>query len=630
MLNSKTARIVAGLVGFALVLAVVAVPTAAKADATSDLIASLTAQLASLTAQLNALKGGSAATTFVSNLTVGSRGAEVTALQNKLGVSPATGYFGAITKAAVVAYQASKGISATGFVGPLTRASLNAGAVVTTPGTPSTPSSTVGTEGSFTVKQAAQPANNTNVTSSSNVPVYGVEIKAQDSDMTIDRADLEFAITVNSTTVNPSGFITNVSAWDGSTLLKSMNVSSADFTKDSSNKYYVRLTGLGFKVAKGATKSLTFSINTTGVSSADYARVMTVIGWSGTTQNIRGVDTAGLNSYGNDNWTSSFTFNATNNATLTGSANVAATPKDQTIAVNTTDGVRGVTMEVFDLKSTIGDSSLTDLRAYVKTSVSTAAPTALYLYDGSTLLASASVTVTSGSGTVNFSNLDVAIAKDQTKSLTLKADFPSTAVGIASTTIATSASETNTTMFDTADGSSKEVTIASALTGNDVHLYADSAPAWTLVSASATGSAGVVSVASSSITGTITLNVKANGGTLTKPVAGDFDIYFASSTQLTTNGGTGYTSATGISVTPTVTVTPNDSTVGDGGSYNVTISGTIYSNNASFGSSQPLFMAVNSIDSVITKTSSSNTITNQNWGIDNFYTNSVQLTKGTL
>ncbi len=42
-------------------------------------------------------------------------------------VSEPTGYFGALTEAAVKKYQASKGIEQTGTVGPITRAALNAG-----------------------------------------------------------------------------------------------------------------------------------------------------------------------------------------------------------------------------------------------------------------------------------------------------------------------------------------------------------------------------------------------------------------------------------------------------------------------------------------------------------------------
>lgn len=637
-------KLLTGVLAFAMVLTLVG---GVSASAKAMTVAEIMAAIATLQAQLSSMTGGtSGGYVFTSDLTVGSTGGDVDALQSLLvskgfltmPAGVAMGYFGNLTKAAVSAWQAASGISPTaGYFGPKSRAAANAMASTGTPTptpTPTTPGAIPGgTEGSFTVTQAAQPANNTNVTSNSNVPVYGVEIKAQSSDMVIDRADLEFAVTVNSTTVNPSGFISSISAWDGSTLLKTMPLGAGDFTKDSSNLYYVRVTGIGFKVPKDVKKSLTFSINTNSISSADYARSLTVKGWSGTTQNIRGVDTVGLNSYANNNWTGTFTFNASNNATLTGSANSAATPKAQTIAVNTSDGIRGVTMLTYDLKSTIGDAVLTDQRVYVKTdSVSTSNPTALYLYDGSTLLSSASVTVTTGSGTVNFANLDVSILKDQTKSLTVKADFPSTAAGVASTTIATSAAETNTTMLETADGSSKEVTIASAITGNDVHLFVVDAPIWTLSSASAVATPGVVSVASSSITGTIVLNVKANGGTLTKPTASDFTVFFASSTARTSNGGTGYSSANGITVTPTVTVTPTDATVGDGSSYTVTVSGTLFSNNSLFGaavgSGYSEFMAINNIDSTMAPTGGS--ITDQTWGIDTFYTPSVLLTKGTL
>ena len=75
---------------------------------------------------------------FTRDLQVGSRGADVAALQKLLGITPTTGYFGELTKAAVIKYQRSKGITpTTGLVGEKTRASLEkdvaAGAKVNRP-----------------------------------------------------------------------------------------------------------------------------------------------------------------------------------------------------------------------------------------------------------------------------------------------------------------------------------------------------------------------------------------------------------------------------------------------------------------------------------------------------------------
>lgn len=69
---------------------------------------------------------------FVYLLGVGSRGNAVQELQKRLIVEgfysgPVTGYFGQLTKAAVVRYQKAHGIMTTGMLGPITRASLNSG-----------------------------------------------------------------------------------------------------------------------------------------------------------------------------------------------------------------------------------------------------------------------------------------------------------------------------------------------------------------------------------------------------------------------------------------------------------------------------------------------------------------------
>jgi cell wall-associated NlpC family hydrolase len=72
---------------------------------------------------LTALVAPGAAAASSADLTLGSSGAAVRALQTKLGIA-ADGEFGPQTERAVLAFQRSHGIPATGLVGPLTRAAL--------------------------------------------------------------------------------------------------------------------------------------------------------------------------------------------------------------------------------------------------------------------------------------------------------------------------------------------------------------------------------------------------------------------------------------------------------------------------------------------------------------------------
>ncbi len=62
---------------------------------------------------------------FITTMQLGMTSYEIQKLQERLGVKPTSGYFGNLTKAAVLAYQKANGIPTTGIVGPLTRASLN-------------------------------------------------------------------------------------------------------------------------------------------------------------------------------------------------------------------------------------------------------------------------------------------------------------------------------------------------------------------------------------------------------------------------------------------------------------------------------------------------------------------------
>ena len=137
-----TVTTAATLSGFGSFVAVAGAVTTAELQAQ---IATLLSQIAALQAQLGTGTGVStSACTFTRDLTVGSRGDDVTCLQNSLigaghATFTATGYFGNLTKAAVAKWQAANGVApAAGYFGPKSRAAFAAMGTSTTTTTTTT------------------------------------------------------------------------------------------------------------------------------------------------------------------------------------------------------------------------------------------------------------------------------------------------------------------------------------------------------------------------------------------------------------------------------------------------------------------------------------------------------------
>jgi len=464
--------------------------------------------------------------TFNTTLTVGSTGSAVVALQSFLvskglltmpaGVS--MGYFGGLTKSAVAAYQISKGIQpSAGYFGPITRAAANADSVggttttTTTPGcsagalfnsmtgTPcstTTTTTTSGVEGSVDVLLAPTPTNNANVQTSIDVPVYGIQFKGKIADSVVQTIDLEVSstLTSDSSTENPSTLINTIKVWDGSNVIATIPVNSATFIKDSSNVYYIRVSGLNFAVPKDVTKNLVVSFST---NSIDTARAVAIDGYG--TNSVRVVSGNGISSFYSINALSrNHTFQKPGTATLTLTA-VSVPLRSQNFRVNSTDSTIANVLN-FNVRSETGDSKITAVTATSTLTGVSAANLVYYLYDGSTLIDSKT-----GTSSVSFTNLTVNVPKDVTKALTVKIGFPATSTGAyVATTSLTSVT------YDKPNGGS--ATVSTAVNGVAQYVYTKStnfaltsAPSIVVSNASYTGG-------TSTMNATFNLSVNPQGG----------------------------------------------------------------------------------------------------------------------
>lgn len=197
--KSKVAKIAAGFVGLALVASFA---VTANAQSAADLQAQIQALLAQIAQLQGSTSGSSSSHTFTVDLTVGSTGADVTALQQVLvskgfltmPAGVAMGTFGPLTKSAVAAWQASAGLPATGYFGPLSRAKLNTtgGTTGSTGSTGSTSGSLQGGAGDVSVSERSSGVEDEILEGDEEVKVLGFEVEADGSDVAVTSVRVEF------------------------------------------------------------------------------------------------------------------------------------------------------------------------------------------------------------------------------------------------------------------------------------------------------------------------------------------------------------------------------------------------------------------------------------------------------
>jgi len=604
----------------------------AKAVTVEELQAQIQALLAQITA-LQAQLGG--ATTggvcFNVDLKYGMTSDEVKKLQTQLKLDPTvypeglvTGYFGPLTLKAVKAFQTKYGITpVSGFVGPLTRAKLNA--LYCTPVTPTTTAAGVttttttivaATEGTLTVTQNPLPSSGT-------VTVYGgdvqkevaaYKIKATNSDVRVKRLMLQFGLTSDF----PWRDLSAISLWDGSTLLKEIPATSANFNEDEfAKKYTMTFDGLDVLVAKDTEKVI--SVKVTAVSVPQYKGNITLIIPA---LGVRGVDTAGLSIYAPSTALTAHTF-ATAAAQAPSISVTAAVDNPQT--GNAIADVNNISrVDLLKLAVKLDNISMTWKGGQVQVTQSVAnTVSAVELYDGSTLIASATGPGANTTATAcTFGTFTLPQSAGTTKVLTVKGVIKANPT--ANTTV--SATLPATTGLTGVDGNNAaQNNGATAVTGNTIYLYTQ-APTIAFVSSTVTVKGSNSQTHPNDLGDTaITFSVKANGGDIYIPQNGNTT---AATGMVVTAVGTASgtlptTSTTWICSYPAIAAgsatNPNTTQlwrIPDGQTANCTVSTLVTNTNGAPGY---FHVRLDSLKWDVNNTDNAGVVT-QNWGLSDIKT----------
>ena len=570
---AKIAAVVAGLGLVAMSFASFA--PAAKADTTTTTTTTTNAaQIAALQAQLAALMAGSstgACTSFVANLTMGSKGADVTALQSWLiskGFSipaGATGYFGAQSKAALAAYQASVGISpAVGYFGPVTRAKVNALGCATGSTTTTTTTSTVGLTGSGRLTNISTLGDTTSDIKEGDgaTQVLGVSVDAVNGDVAIQRLDVTLtASSTGSQSANMDKYVSTVAVYLDGTKIGSMAASAGD--KDGRVWTY-RFSNLNGVVKSGKTGNL--YVKVTPLSSIGTSEDGKTVGAQLAANSLRAVAADGISdTYISSTIYQAFTVSSVTAGTLTVTA-ANDNPKASQIAVGSST-TSGVTLLSFNAKAKNQAITINDLAIGLGTSDSlTDVVSSVKLMKGSTVLKSKAVS--SGTyGVITFDGINDMIAKDATANYTIVADLRGDANYADGTTLIASST---TSGWDVSDADGASVTPSAAAVGNTMTL-------------TATG----ITVTKGSMTATVTTGLSGGADTANYVLpftvtAGDNDVYVAGAVQNNSGNvankvtyGTTTTSTSGATGQPTANLSVSDTVSGDSaGVYYKVLAGT--------------------------------------------------------
>lgn len=412
--------------------------------------------------------GAASADTFTRSLTLGSKGADVTALQTWLinkGYSipaGATGYFGGQTKAAVAAYQAANGITpAAGYFGPVTKAAVNAdGSSMSTGGSTTTGGTvtTDGTDGSITVSYSPYVTTSQTVKKGETKDIYSVKLKATAGKVAVTRFDVHFS-------ERPWLDFTKLTLRDanGTVLATKFLSSAADATEVTvGSDYLVRVDGFNYSVDPSAEATLIVSATVQSASDKITGQTVSVTVPAGSIRTING-----------KGYTDSLGISNTNTITLTSTGSVGDiytrvspnTPDKRIVTTSVSQVTPDVVLGVYSLKSQNQNSTINSLNFNIHNSTNAATSSIFQnvrlkvggqVYGANSLSAGAST----------FTNLNFTLAQDQWTDVSVIADVLSNISGVSASSTLVAAGIVGV------DGNYNTVTVSNAsnATANDVQL----------------------------------------------------------------------------------------------------------------------------------------------------------------
>ncbi|MEK7610482.1 MAG: peptidoglycan-binding domain-containing protein [Patescibacteria group bacterium] len=652
-------KLLVGLLAVTMVLGLTA--TSVQAVTLQEVLAALNDPTfaAALNQALTQMNSGSGATsyTFTRNLTLGSTGEDVKMLQQWLNANgfmvAATGpgspgmetmTFGGLTKKAVMAWQASVGISpASGYFGPISREYItNMGGGTGTTGTgtgtgssgtgtatlcpngmtlasnctlapgqvsqplcpngmtlasncalapgattPTTPSgiTTPGVEGILTAEVNPTPSSGVTVREGEIVPVLGIKLKAVRSDLSVQSIRVNLG---TSKSIYTKIFKKFTLVDEAGNVMVDLPLSSSTVSEEGTTQFVV-FSGFNYIIPAAGTKVLTVKAELyASIDSGDQGSKTLTVPANG----VRAIDGAGVDqkspatAFSNSVTADDALLDA---ATLTASLATESPLAREVVATDgsSRDEINGLELLKVNLKST-GDK--VRIRTWpvsvCESPAGGAAASTLYLFDGDTEISSATVSGTgcgAGGAFGTFSNLTLDIPKDTTKAFTIKAKLTGatdTVAGFAASTTGTSITAENsegTTVTPTGTASSSEVANVRNK-GLEISLLNKGATTNGVPESDASNG-----LSTSTLTATFTVRLKAVDGDVVLGLTGSATPAFASSTtgfKVYRNGS--YDGAISASATNTSysqptgkTVTSNSFTLSDGESLDVPVTFTM-------------------------------------------------------